>query len=123
MGEAAWERRLAANEFLDETHAPVVQPPGLYLVQVGVNSDQQGRGFGGCCCNPSFPRPKSRTSLAVSGRSSGTIAGSIVGTYSRGWPMRSSRIAGCGSEWSISARWHRHWTKQIQMPDAHGPVS
>jgi hypothetical protein len=55
MGEAAWERRLAANEYLDETHAPVVQPPGLYLVQVGVNSDQQGRGFGGCCCNPSFP--------------------------------------------------------------------
>ncbi len=47
MGEAAWGRLLAVNGHMDEIQARVAPPPCLYLVQLGVNPDHQGRGLGG----------------------------------------------------------------------------
>ena len=47
LGEAAWGRFLAVNRYMDEIQAQVAPPPCLYLVQLGVNPDQQGRGLGG----------------------------------------------------------------------------
>ena len=47
LGEAAWGRFLAVNRYMDEIQARVAPPPCLYLVQLGVNPDRQGRGFGG----------------------------------------------------------------------------
>ncbi len=47
MGQAAWERLLAVNRYMDKIQARVAPPPCLYLIQLGVNPDQQGRGLGG----------------------------------------------------------------------------
>jgi GNAT superfamily N-acetyltransferase len=47
LGEAAWGRFLAVNRYMDEVQSRVAPPPCLYLVQLGVNPDQQGRGLGG----------------------------------------------------------------------------
>jgi GNAT superfamily N-acetyltransferase len=47
LGEAAWGRFLAVNRSMDEIQAQVAPPPCLYLVQLGVNPEQQGRGLGG----------------------------------------------------------------------------
>jgi GNAT superfamily N-acetyltransferase len=47
LGEAAWGRFLAVNRYMDEIQERVAPPPCLYLVQLGVHPDQQGRGLGG----------------------------------------------------------------------------
>ena len=46
IGEAAWERLLTVNGYMDETQARVVPPPSLYLVQLGIEPDHQGHGLG-----------------------------------------------------------------------------
>jgi ribosomal protein S18 acetylase RimI-like enzyme len=47
IGEAAWKRLATANGYMDETQAQVVPPPSLYLLQLGIEPDHQGRGLGG----------------------------------------------------------------------------
>jgi GNAT superfamily N-acetyltransferase len=46
LGEAAWGRFLAVNRYMDKIQAQVAPPPCLYLVQLGVSPDWQGRGLG-----------------------------------------------------------------------------
>ncbi len=46
IGEAAWERLVTANGYMDETQARVVPPPSLYLVQLGIEPDHQEQGLG-----------------------------------------------------------------------------
>ena len=46
IGEAAWERLVTVNGYMDETQARVVTPPSLYLVQLGIEPDHQGQGLG-----------------------------------------------------------------------------